>query len=222
MDTLSSEWQTSACRSSSEGFSWDVGRSQVWTGNSELDAADNAQHCLEMFMRALHGDQSAQEWFKYHFSTTLLEWLNHHPCREIVCASNNEAYLVDKTFQCIWHNPTDHAHFEFQTLPAVMRYLCASLNGVMLDALRAIKGARAYIPSGSTQEPAMENHTEALQIWEKIVGLLSNERERQLAYLLLNCGLKPKEIVGTFPQEFNDMCEIARVRVTIMQLLSNI
>jgi hypothetical protein len=221
METLSSELQTSAYRSSDEEFSWDVSRSQAWTGNSELDATDNAQQCLEMFMRALHGDQSAQEWFQYHFSTILLEWLNHHPGREIVCASNNETYLVDKTFQCIWHNTTDHSPVEFNTLPTVMRYLCASLNGVILDALRAIKVAKASIPTGSTQEPAMENHTEALQMWEKIVGLLSNERERRLAYLLLNCGLKPKEIVGAFPQEFNDTCEIARVRLTIMQLLSS-
>ncbi len=48
-------------------------------------------------------------------------------------------------------------------------------------------------------------------------SVLSDERERRVAYLLYHCGLKPVEIVRTYPQEFNDVQEIHHVRRVVIE-----
>jgi hypothetical protein len=49
--------------------------------------------------------------------------------------------------------------------------------------------------------------------------MLSNEREQRMVYLLFHCGFKPEEIAGSWPQEFGDISEIARLRRNIVGLL---
>lgn len=51
----------------------------------------------------------------------------------------------------------------------------------------------------------MASKEESRALWESIRHLLSNEREIRLAYLHFHCGLKSKEIVQIYPQEFHDL-----------------
>ena len=55
--------------------------------------------------------------------------------------------------------------------------------------------------------------------WESIQSLLSDERERRLAYLLYHCGLKPRDIVRRCSQEFPDVQEIYRLNANIVERL---
>ena len=93
----------------------------------------------------------------------------------------------------------------------------------MMDALQALKLLEeGHLPrSGLTREKNREERAAAQALWESIQGVLSHEREQQLAYLLYNCGLTPVEIMHVFPQEFSDMREISRVRLAVIQLLGN-
>jgi len=54
-------------------------------------------------------------------------------------------------------------------------------------------------------------------LWGTLQKLLPDVREQRLAFLLFNCGLKPREIVSHCPQEFCDLQEIYRLRRNIMQ-----
>lgn len=56
-------------------------------------------------------------------------------------------------------------------------------------------------------------------IWESIQLLLSDERERRLAYLLYHCGLKPRDIVRRCSPEFPDVQEIYRLNSNIVERL---
>jgi hypothetical protein len=47
-------------------------------------------------------------------------------------------------------------------------------------------------------------------------NLLPDARQQRLAYLLFHCGLKPKEIVRAYPEEFGDVQEIIRLRRSII------
>jgi len=52
--------------------------------------------------------------------------------------------------------------------------------------------------------------------------MLDEHREKRLAYLLYNCGLKPREIVRFYPQEWSDVQEIYGLRRAIVEhLLDN-
>ena len=94
----------------------------------------------------------------------------------------------------------------------------------MLDELQTLKLLEAghALRSGLTREKSGAERAEAQALWESIEGALPDERQQRLAYLLYNCALTPLEIAHIFPQEFNDMREISRVRLTVIQLLHHI
>jgi len=54
-------------------------------------------------------------------------------------------------------------------------------------------------------------------LWGTLQKLLPDVREQRLAFLLFNCGLKPREIVSHCPQEFCDLQEVYRLRRHIME-----
>ena len=108
---------------------------------------------------------------------------------------------------------------EFSTLAAALQYLHASLNGAILDTLRAYSRPREVpLPQpGELGEPQVEDQSASLDVWEVLHTMLSNNRERRLAYLLYHCGLKPREIVRLCPQEWSDVKEIYRLRRNILE-----
>ncbi len=61
-----------------------------------------------------------------------------------------------------------------------------------------------------------EDSTESSEVWDLLKTMLPNAREQRLAYLLYNCGLKPREIVRFCPREFSDMHEIYHLRCNLM------
>ena len=73
--------------------------------------------------------------------------------------------------------------------------------------------------TGEARELQAEDTTDRSEVWEVLQTMLSDEREKRLAYLLFHCGLKPREIVRFCPQEFSDIQEIYRMRRSIMERL---
>ncbi len=59
----------------------------------------------------------------------------------------------------------------------------------------------------------------AFFLWNIILSLLNDERERRIAQLLYFHGLKPKYILERFPQEFTDVKEIYSVSCNIVERL---
>lgn len=170
------------------------------------------QYCLQMFRLARQGDQQAQEWFQRHFRDIMRNWLDRHPGKDAAYRLNSETYYLDRAFQSAWNGSSDSVHMEFTSLPGVLRYLYASLNGQILDTQRILKKGNA----GRAQEPNDKTCSDAGQLWAQIEAALLSERERRLGYLLFHCGLKPAEIVRAFPQEFSDTVEIVKVRLAIL------
>ena len=169
---------------------------------------------LQMFRRALiQGDLQAREWVQCSYQKIVLDWLRSHPHKEEIYRFYDENYYVSQTFVCFWQVAADKQELNFDTLDAALQYLYASLNGVLVDTLRA-----------SLLQPVFpkEDLDDSAKLWETIQKLISDVREQRLAYLLYHCGLKPKEIARTCPQEFNNVQEISRLRCKILeQLLQN-
>ncbi len=165
---------------------------------------------LKMFRLALiERDVQAREWVQRSYRKTVLEWLQKHPRKEEAYRFYHENYYVSQTFVCFWRATAGKRELKIDTLDAALQYLYASLNGVLLDTLRA--SHRAVLPGEDLDEPA--------KLWETVQTLVSDVREQRLAYLLYQCGLKPGEIVRTCPREFSDVQEISRLRCNILQRL---
>jgi hypothetical protein len=186
-------------------------------GESYTDA-----YGVELLRRATAlGDQKAWAWVQHCFSEMVRGWLRRHPSRAAACRLESEENYVAQAFVRFWQGTTLTQYVEFNTLAAALQYMRASLNGVILDTLRAYARPREVsLPEpGELGELYVEDMTDSSEIWEILQTMLSDGRERRLAYLLFHCGLKPREIMHFCPQEWSDVREIYRLRRNIIERL---
>ncbi len=186
----------------------------------------NDQYCLEIFHRAMvkhHPD--AWELLQQRFTPTVRAWMRNHPQRDFACRHQPEEDYVAETFVRVWQASMRNT-LEFDSMAAALRYLKIALQSTVIDTLRAYsKPKEVPLPDpGSdthhTEEPAMEDEYETDELWKIIMGLLPNEREQRLAFLLYINGLKAREIIRYLPEEFNDINEIYRLTRNIVERLT--
>jgi hypothetical protein len=180
------------------------------------------EYGLELLRRAaVQGDQEAWTGVQHCFGGMVRSWLRRHPKREVACRLESEEHYVARAFERFWQATTLTQRVEFHSLAAALQYLRASLNGAILDTLRAYARPREVtLPEpGEPGEPYMEDVTDGSEVWEVLQTMLPDEREQRLAYLLFHCGLKSREVVRFCPQEFSDVQEIYRMRRSIMERL---
>src|SRR5260221_9511308 len=136
---------------------------------------------------------------------------------------SKENYVAD-TFVRVWQASIRN-RLEFDTLAAALSYLKISLQGAVIDKLRAYSRPKeAPLPEPCSDaphvvEPASEDEYGSHDMWEVVTSLLPNKRERRLAYLLYYCGLKPREVMRYCPNEFSDIQEIYRLTRNILERL---
>ena len=175
-------------------------------------------YAVELLRRAtIQGDQEAWAWIQRCLGGMVRSWLRYHPHREAACCLESEENYVAQAFERFWQATASKQLGELSTLTAALQYLYASLHGAILDTLRAYSQPREVpLPQpGELGEPQVEDQSVSLGVWEALRTMLSNNRERRLAYLLYHCGLEPAEIVRYCPQEWSDVQEIARLRHSI-------
>jgi hypothetical protein len=193
----------------------------------EIDNYRRGEPCtdtygLELLRRAIkQSDQEAWTWVQHCFGGMVRVWLRRHPKREVACRLESEENYVAQAFERFWQATAFNQRVEFNTLAAALQYLRASLNGAILDMLRAYALPREVsLPGpGEPGEPQVEDSSDNSEVWDILQMILSDPREQRLAYLLFHCGLKPREIVRFCSQEWGDVQEIYRLRRNIMERL---
>lgn len=190
----------------------------------EYGSPSNDENVVEVLRLAIvEGEQDARLRLQQYLGDVVCGWLRQHPRSETAYYLGNENYYVAATFERFWQFPFDR-QFEFSTLDSVMPYLRLSLNEVILNMLRTSsrpKEVQLRQPD-FLRKQEMEDETSCHEVWERVQKNLLNVHEQRLTYLLFHCGLKPREIIHHSSQEFNDVCEISRLRLQIMErLLSN-
>jgi hypothetical protein len=181
------------------------------------------RHALDILHRALV-EQKDEAWSKMQhcFSESIRKWIRSHPSRDVALLRDSEENYIAQTFSRFWYAVHDQ-QLEFTTVYAALRYLHATLKGIIMDTLRFHLRLRSRgVPlseSGCYQEPSVEDSMDGQSIWKSIESLLCDERERRLAYLLYYCGLKPRDIVVRCSQEFDDVKEIYRLNHNVIERL---
>jgi hypothetical protein len=202
-----------------------AGRHTVPVEHQRSTGSLDERFYLELFRHALV-DQTDQAWagLQQCFSATIRRWLQSHPSRDVALRQDSAENYVAQTFARFW-SAVHHQEIEFTSLPAALSYMRATLNGLIMDTVRAHLRQRARevpLPEpGWGAEPFEEEASglEEQQMWESIGSLLADERERRLAYLIYHCGLKPREIVLRCPQEFADVKEVYRLNHNVVERL---
>ena len=175
---------------------------------------------FELLCRAtIQGDQEARVWMHRCYSATVLGWLYRHPCSTAACRLESEANYVARAFERFWEATVLTQNVEFTTLAAALQYLWACLNGAILNTLRIYALSRELLlpEAGEPRKSHVEETTESSEVWELLQTMLPDEREKRLAHLSFQCGLKPREIMRFCPREFSDLQEIYHLRRSIME-----
>lgn len=167
---------------------------------------------LELLRRAsTDGDLQAWEAFQQGLEETVLTWLHEHPGREAACRLHSDRHFVAQAFERL-RQAAVQKQITCETLAGVLVYLCASLNGAILETLRVSARPGAV----SSIWPDGEDRSVRSELWDKLQARLPNWREQRLAYLLYHCGLEPAEVVRSCSQEWNDVQEVTRLRRIIL------
>jgi hypothetical protein len=180
------------------------------------------EYGLELLSRAIvQKDQEAWVRVLHCFDGLVRRWLRRHPKSDVARRLESEENYVAQIFERFWQATALTRIVEFSTLAAALQYLRASLNGVILDTLRAYaRPTEVALPeTGEAGELQAEETTDRSEVWEALQTMLSDEREKRLAYLLFQCGLKPREIIRFRPQEWSDIREIYRLKRSILERL---
>src|SRR5439155_26124826 len=131
----------------------------------------NNQYAIELFRRALRQrDSLAWQVVQQCFNETMLRWMGNHPLRAVACRFDSEENYVAQAFARFWQATVGNQATEFKTLGAVLRYLRASLQGAILDTLRAYSRPREVsLPeSDEAGEPFAEDRDDGHELWEVI------------------------------------------------------
>ena len=123
----------------------------------------NAAYGLELVHRAImHGDQDAWAGLQQCLSELVRGWLRGHPRREAALRWESEESYVALAFERFWQ-ATVQQQVVFRTFTGALAYLRASLNGALLDTLRAYMRPRevALPELGAPGEPFFEDRTDS-------------------------------------------------------------
>jgi hypothetical protein len=164
----------------------------------------------------MHGDQAARAEVEQYLGKVVLAWLRCHPNKEAACNFEGKEHYVSLTFERFWLIVVQRQG-TCETLAEVLACLRASLQGAILEALRVSSTPEVV----ASLRPVVKDHSNSGELWDRLVALLPNRREQQLAYLLYHYGLGPLEIVRFFPQEWSDVQEIYRLRRSLLEQLLN-
>jgi hypothetical protein len=181
----------------------------------------NETYCIEQLRRiALHSDQDARKIVQELLSETVQRWISQHPRSAEACSLESEEYYITDAFNRFFLLIA-RQHLEFSQLSSALLYLKASLNSAILNKLRALSrpGVLALSASEGTSKQNVTGSTDTLIVWKILKESFPNAREHRIAYLLFHCGLSPKKIVYTYPQEFQDVQEILHLRYSIFERL---
>jgi DNA-directed RNA polymerase specialized sigma24 family protein len=182
----------------------------------------NDLYGIELFRRALKQlDPFAWEIVQRNFNDMMYSWMCQHPMRHIVSRFDSAENYVAQAFARFWQATAGNPKIEFATLAAILRYLRASLNGTILDALRAYSRPKEIpLPEpGSAEGLFGEEQDDSSELWEVMQSVLPDKRQQRVAYLLFHCHLKPRQIVQFCQDEFGDVGEIYRLRRNVFERL---
>ena len=175
---------------------------------------------MEALLRQmLEGDLEAWAGVEQYLSETVHSWLHVHPSKEAACYWESEEHYVSLAFERFRQAVAAGQLQAHTSLPTILRYLQACLNGVLLYSLRAkVRPGRIALqkPAPAEEQPE-EDQPGDHQLWEGIQHLFPDLRERRVAYLLFQCNLSPRDIFCLAPQEFSDVHEICRLRARIFE-----
>lgn len=183
------------------------------------------RYCFELFRRAIQ-DQSQRAWdYVYRqYRSIVAGWVRRH---ESFRGSGEQVqYFINRAFEKMWSAMSPEKFQQFSNLKAVLRYLQMCVHSAIIDEVRSSGPVIAdtdddlltYYDAGETsaaEDDALDKLYQE-KVWQEIEARLNDEKERVVVYGSYVLALKPSRLYEQFPDTFDDVNDVYRVKENVL------
>lgn len=183
------------------------------------------RYCFELFRRAIE-DRSEHAWdYVYRqYRSIVAGWVKRH---ESFTGSGEEVqYFINRAFEKMWSAMSPEKFGQFPTLKAVLRYLQMCAHSAIIDEVRSSGPATSDIDDGllpyydggdasAAEDDALDNLYKET-VWEEVKARLKDDKERTVVYGSYVLALKPSRLYEQYPDTFDDVNDVYRVKENVL------
>jgi hypothetical protein len=194
------------------------------------------RYCFELFRRAIEeGSEQAWKLLFGQYRSLVSSWAKRH--RAFPTCGEEAEYVVNRAFERMWSALTPatgkagspSAFAKFPDLKSLLRYLQMCVHSVIIDL-----GRRAGPPLISLEDldPVLErvllgqqagakpyDNLQREQFWQALALRLKSDQELRVLSASFLLGLKPREILAQYPEEFGSIREVYRIKENLLARL---
>jgi DNA-directed RNA polymerase specialized sigma24 family protein len=183
--------------------------------------------CMELFRRALTlKSQAAWDLICKIYYNQVKGWIQRSSAFDTLDHPIDE--LVTLSFERFWHAcPRRVAFDSFRSLESILAYLRACCMSVVIDLLRYRQREQHLVDIANVRglataqqvENEIADKEQRRSLWEDVKSQLTDERELFVMEGYFHYGLKPSHIFAQYPEYFEGVEEIYRVRRNVIRRL---
>jgi hypothetical protein len=193
----------------------------------------NSHYCYELLRRAFM-ERSDQSWAliyeQYH--AQVRSWIRRHPA--YASCRTDEDSLINIVFDRLWSALSPEKFARLKDMGSVMRYMQTCIHSVLIDHLRA-EVPETYVdrdddesldqliaPDGSAKRVVEQHVLDEIsqsELWALVQHHMKDKRERLVMIASFTWDLAPREIYGNFPETFESVDQIYRIKENILARL---
>jgi DNA-directed RNA polymerase specialized sigma24 family protein len=183
-------------------------------------------YCYELFRRAFvdRNDYSWERIFQI-YRPLVANWVSRH--NGLRAAGDTVDFFINSAFDRIWSAVDADKFSQFQDLASILRYFQLCVHSVIVDHARRNQIKTLDLEIWANQpppnSPLIEQHVtdelERLRLWDMIVGLMRSEKEIIVLRYSYVYDFKPSEIYAAYPDEYESLDEVYRVKRNLLNRL---
>lgn len=194
----------------------------------QQEAYDDS-YCLEMFRRAIE-EKSEQAWFVIvdQYGNLVRSWVQRHHAYH--AADEDAEFFVNRAFDNFWsafsRDPSKLRKFD--KLKALLQYLKLCTHTAVQSYVERKMPPRHVVHSERPLETipervdtinSVDENMVAGIVWQYILAALKTDQEQIIAREYLLHGTKPQEIFSYYPEQFDSIDQVRRVKGNLMARL---
>ena len=185
--------------------------------------------CFELFRRAIiHRNEYAWELIYKQYQRLVSHWVERHSL--VAAADEDRDYFINRAFEKMWRGLTPEKFADFDDLKSLLRYLQMCTHSVIVDYMRRKEQATLAAQVEEQEVTAMGSGDTAVErkiltrerrsdLWRWLSEQLNDDQEYKVIHSSFVLDLKPREIVAQFPESFQDVQEVYRLKEKVMSRL---
>ena len=183
------------------------------------------RYCFELFRRAIvHRNERAWELVYEQYRPLVIGWVERHPA--FPPSGEEVQYFVNRAFEKMWSGVSPDKFDRFPDLKSLLSYLQMCGHSAIVDEARSSERATVVVDEavlagksvsqGSAIEDRALDRAQRDAFWRLIAGQMNDEKEWLVVHSTFILALKPREIYAEFPNRFDDVAEIYRIKQNVI------